>query len=185
MSFAVTAACIGCEASQLQAICGLQKGSVMTVNPYQPPTGEVSMAEQSFEDGQRRRPVGIAILAILYGIGAIVLAVLLAFLLSPGAANDEWFAEKGLPRMWFAGLFAAFIALGLATSIGLWLGAKWAWWMASWYHFFCSIGDGVQLALICATLRMRGSEEAIVLVTSRAIRLALQVAIVAYLIRPK
>jgi hypothetical protein len=156
----------------------------MNVNPYQPPTGGVSAAEESSDDLQGRRPVGVAILAILYGIGSLGFLVLLIFL-THSADNEEWFAAKGIPWIWFAGIGVVFVALGFSTTIGLWMGARWSWWTACWYHFFSATGDFFRLIFVCVNLAGVSTEDAVVFVTPRVVALAFQTAITAYFFSQK
>src|SRR5262249_39473758 len=94
-------------------------------------------------------------------------------------------AAKGIPWNWFGVMGAVFVALGFSTSVGLWMGARWSWWTACWYHFFSASGDFFSLVFVCVNVAGVSPEDAIVLITPRVIALAFQTVITAYFFRQR
>jgi hypothetical protein len=119
----------------------------METNPYGSPT--LNSSDEVAPDSHlpSTRPIGVAILAVLFGLGGIAFSALLIFI-AKADDNEQWFAQKGLPYAWFAVFSVLFVLLALACSIGMWLGAKWSWWLVAFYYFFMLFGDICQLLLI-------------------------------------
>src|SRR6187399_1448753 len=138
----------------------------MSINPYQPPTLDALRADELLSSEMPMRPIGISILAVLHGLGSLLLAGLLIFLFFADAeGNARFSAQKGFPLILFFLLFSIAISLGLASAVGMWIGASWGWWLATWYWFFMAVGNGVSLPISLARLNSIGGDAAVIAVT--------------------
>jgi len=116
----------------------------MEVNPYDPPTTDALATDPDIPPS---RPLGISILAVLHGLGGILLGTLL-IVIANATDNEQYFDQTGLPYAWFAVISTLFVLLALASSVGMWRGAKWAWWLAALYYFSMLFGNICQLLLM-------------------------------------
>jgi hypothetical protein len=107
-------------------------------NPYIAPSALES--EQSHANRGRivPRPVGVSILAVLHLIGGIGLFVvqLFLFLFANVAAIEESLRGIGLPPALFVIGVMFLSVLTIASAIGMWLGTRWGWWVASFYYVY-------------------------------------------------
>jgi hypothetical protein len=69
-------------------------------------------------------------------------------------------------------LFAIMAALGLSSSIGLWRGAQWGWWIAAFYYVWAILGVTADLAIAVTITRLDGSPLAASLVVAWLVKLA-------------
>jgi len=104
----------------------------MEFNPYEPPV----VAAPTLEEEQRRdrgtRPVGIWILSGLHLFVGLLFVAATAFFVFEFASGGE--NRSHLP-FWFVIALSAFMAtLGTTSSIGMWRGTKWGWWLATYYY---------------------------------------------------
>lgn len=88
------------------------------------------------------RPVGISILSVLHFLGGAALAVLAGVLPMMAARKPEiaeTLATIGMPLpLLIAGiLFLASLAIG--SAVGMWIGAKWGWYLGSFYYVYSVI----------------------------------------------
>jgi len=93
-------------------------------NPYQPPADAPIFADDT------RRPHGVSILAVVPGIFGPMLLGLYIFLLTNWRENNEHFLQRRLAPSIFWVLTGLMVVLTLASSVGMWRGAKWSWWIA-------------------------------------------------------
>ncbi len=92
-------------------------------NPYQPPA-------DCLVDVAAGRPRGVSILAILTGLLGLTLLGIFLFLLMNWRENNEYFLRQRMAPSVFWVLLGLMVVLSLASSIGMWRGAKWSWWIA-------------------------------------------------------
>jgi hypothetical protein len=154
----------------------------MSINPYETPSTDAAVADNFEPPETPTRPLGITILALLHGFGSLALAALFVFGLY-ASRNEEWFAQRGLTFASFLILGTIAFALGLASGVGMWIGANWGWWLATWYWFFMAIGSGVTLPISLVRLRSLGIEFAVVAVVKNVLGLCFQVLLVVYFFR--
>jgi predicted small integral membrane protein len=87
---------------------------------------------------RKDRPVGISILSVLHfigGIGAIAMAAFfLVMLQKPQFA--EKFSAIGIPVPLLVAAIVFLGVLGLASSVGMWRGARWGWYLGSFYYAY-------------------------------------------------
>jgi len=136
----------------------------MEINPYDSPPVDETGADCVFLP---TRPVGVAILAVLHTLAAVALGALLIILIANAEDNARWFEQKGLPFTWFAVISAVFVLLAVACGIGMWLGTKWAWWLAAFYYFFVLFGDNCQLLLMVPLKAVAQDYEAVTVLLVR------------------
>jgi hypothetical protein len=132
--------------TQLITVC--KKRRTMDTNPYDSPVLDAFDDSSPDRNLPPTRPLGVTLLAILHGLAGLAFGALLVVLLANARQNLEWFDEKGFPLAWFAAFFALFVLLALASSIGMWRGARWSWWLATFYYFFMLFSDICQLLLM-------------------------------------
>jgi len=113
----------------------------LTNNPYQPPP---PLEDDPVIGQPEVRPVGISILAVLHGLGGLLIGALGVFLATQFKEEDSssiiaWVVVVVAPLL---------TVLSIATAIGLWLGHKWAWWLATLYYFQFVIGGACVLLTI-------------------------------------
>jgi hypothetical protein len=93
-------------------------------NPYEPP------ADVAHADDFTRRPLGVSILASLTGIFGTLMLGLYLFLLSNWQENNEGLLRQRIAPPLFWVMVGLTVALALASSVGMWCGRKWSWWIA-------------------------------------------------------
>ena len=105
----------------------------MDVNPYQAPASfEPGLADEPML-GERspHRPLGIVLLAGLHLMMGLLVAAgtILIFRTYYRGGNPT-----GIP-LWFLIALCGFqVALGLGSSVGMWRGYRWGWWLAAFYY---------------------------------------------------
>ena len=154
----------------------------MNINPYQSsPIGPKDLIAGA--DRPRRRPIGISILAVLHFAGSLALGALWIWLCTLDD-TEQWLFEKGLSLAAFMAIGAVCTVLGIATGIGMWRGAKWAWWLASFYYFSILFGNLCQLLLILPLkARLLELDEIGLEATRHGLRAFILLLFVAYLFR--
>jgi hypothetical protein len=99
-------------------------------NPYTSPEESIAAAEDSsvlIED--KHRPLGVSILAVCSGLLAAFLACVFVILLMNWQENNEYFRSRRMaPALFWVISSLTFIVL-ILTTIGMWRGAKWSWWI--------------------------------------------------------
>lgn len=84
------------------------------------------------------RPVGITILMILHmlgGMALLILTIVFSVFDLPAEATSA-FADIGFSKvMLILGVFFLTV-LGMASAIGMSIGAKWGWWLGAFYYIY-------------------------------------------------
>jgi hypothetical protein len=108
----------------------------MELNPYQPPVVAVPTLadEQHARDRPAPRPIGIWILSGLHLLAGLFF-VAAPFLLRELASDPENF-----PVLLVAVRCAIVGTLALASSIGMWRGARWGWWTTAFCYVWALLG---------------------------------------------
>jgi hypothetical protein len=110
----------------------------MDENPYQPPLIDAPTLAEEKHARLAPRPLGIAILSWLHLLagGFFVFATCVPlWQLMAGEEN-----RTGLPY-WFQILLAAFMTLlAGSSSVGMWRGARWGWWLGALYYVWSALG---------------------------------------------
>lgn len=65
------------------------------------------------------------------------------------SAIERW----GVPAIGFIGGIA-----GLASGLGLWLGKKWGWWLATYYYLQFVVGTAIMMSVILVTSLLVGEK---------------------------
>ena len=92
-------------------------------NPYDAPSTVSSLSDEL------RRPVGVTVLSILTGImGLVLLAAFVVCLVNWRENNEFAINRRQAPSIFwfFTGLS---VVMAFVTSIGMWRGRKWGWWI--------------------------------------------------------
>jgi len=111
----------------------------MEVNPYQPPIVAVPTLAEEVSAGDRPapRPIGIWILSGLHLlVGLLFLAMFLILLWQLSTDRTIRLVVPGLVIV----LFGLIVGMAAATTIGMWLGAKWGWWLTAFYYVWATLG---------------------------------------------
>jgi hypothetical protein len=112
----------------------------MAVNPYEAPRElEPGLIDEPMRGERllRRPPMGIVILAVLHAmLGLLVGAgTVLIFGMYYRGGNPP-----GFP-LWFAVAICGFITvLALGSSIGMWRGYRWGWWLTALFYVWNILG---------------------------------------------
>jgi len=155
----------------------------MEINPYQPPaeSAAVLAEEPGPASGPAARPVGIWILAGLH---------LLAGLLFATAAGlfvwqlDRLRGDLMEAFLWFAFVVASIMALiGLSSSVGLWRGARWGWWIASFYYVWAVLGVVADFLVMMSRMSFMDTESIAVVLAGKLVQLVIHALILAYLFK--
>jgi hypothetical protein len=100
--------------------------------------------------GTTPRPVGISILAVLHFIGGILLFGSQFLLFANLQAMEESLRAIGIPPVLLI-IGVMFLAvLAIASGVGMWMGAKWGWWLASFYYVYSIFRNGSALLTVVA-----------------------------------
>jgi hypothetical protein len=91
---------------------------------------------------RERRPVGISILSILHILGGVLLAGLMVaspFIFSREPEIAARLSDMGIPLvlLYVGILFLTVLTLG--SGIGMWIGAKWGWYLGLLYNMYSTI----------------------------------------------
>lgn len=106
------------------------------------------------------RPRGVTLLSILAFVGGVALVALLLIL---PTTEPEKFAEQleamATPRwLFYAGV--GFLAmLSLASGVGMWIGATWGWWVATFYFVYAVVRAATVLISISEIAEAAPPEE--------------------------
>ena len=103
----------------------------------------------------RKRPTGVSILAFLAILGAVVITIISALAIFAVIQGDdrvrqasEAMAQIGIPPYFMAAGILFLLALGWASGIGMWIGAKWGWHLgAFWYAYAIARNIGALLTI--------------------------------------
>ena len=94
------------------------------------------------------RPLGVTLLAILQLIGGVLfLGVQFLILIKFNAMNDI-LRPAGMSLVLLSLGVMLLATLSIASGIGMWLGAKWGWWLASFYYVYGIFRGGTALYTI-------------------------------------
>ena len=93
-------------------------------NPYDAPSAV------PFAAAELRRPLGVSILAVLTGVLGLILLAAFIVLLMNWRENNEFAINRRLAPSIFWFFTGLSVVLAFATSIGMWQGRKWGWWLA-------------------------------------------------------
>jgi hypothetical protein len=144
----------------------------------------VSHEETASNPERRRRPLGVAILAVLHGLGGVLVTILFVALVAT-EGTQQWAQQRGIPLAVVAGVGGLGGALFLASSYGLWTGAKFGWWFNAWYYVTDSVGHGLFLALAPLASRNLNGEAFTEFVLKHAVRGFISIALACYFFRRK
>jgi hypothetical protein len=154
------------------------------VNPYQPPSDLAATlsSEQADAGAPRRRPIGIWILAGVHLLaGLLFLSALLLFLYQIRSADNP---GRVYSFFWFATVVSGFMAgVGLSSAIGLWRGARWGWWLATFYYVWAVLGVLADFLMALPWVSHMDVESITVSLLVRVIQLVIHALILAYLFK--
>lgn len=88
---------------------------------------------------ERKRPVGIVVLSVLHITGGILGGLIVLALMIRFAGDKELnraLDESGIPpALLIVGIIVLF-SLAIASGFGMWRGAKWGWYLGSFYYLY-------------------------------------------------
>jgi len=155
----------------------------MEVNPYQPPV----VATPTLADEQNAnalpapRPIGIWILSVLHllvGLLLLVMTLFVIWIVSTGREN-----RFGFP-LWFVVVVCGLMALlALSTSIGMWLGARWGWWLTAFYYVWGGLGVVADFLLVVWRLGELDYESIVQILPGKLTQFAVHALILLYLFK--
>jgi len=122
----------------------------VTDNPYDSPSPAASDFIVQPQKGMVARPVGVSILAALHFFGGLLLFGAQFLLLANLQAVDETLRSVGIPPAMLIVSVMFLSILAIASAIGMWKGAKWGWWLASFYYVYSIFRNGSALLTVIA-----------------------------------
>lgn len=113
----------------------------MELNPYQPPVVAAPTLADAQHAGDRPapRPIGIWILSGLHLLAGLY------FLAAPFLLYELASDRENFPMLFVAVRCVTVAALALASSIGMWRGARWGWWTTAFCYVWALLGVVVNL----------------------------------------
>jgi hypothetical protein len=151
------------------------------LNPYHPPP--LAASQEDPDSNQRpRRPIGLSILAFFHGLGSVGILLFLVVLAGTRGTHD-WAERAGLSLalVVIAGLVCG--ALGLASAYGMWTGARWGWWLSSWYYVTDGVGHTLALASTPLQFRRLDADALTEFLVKHCVRLLISLLLVLYFFR--
>jgi hypothetical protein len=100
--------------------------------------------------GIATRPVGISILAVLHLIGGVLLFGAQPLLFANLQAIDESLRSIGIPPVLLIVGVMFLTILAIASGVGMWMGTKWGWWLASFCYVYSVFRNGSALLAVIA-----------------------------------
>jgi hypothetical protein len=149
-------------------------------NPYAAPSADLSPPDE------RRRPFGVAILAVLSGVfGLVYLAAVIGMLMDWRSMNEFALRQRMAPSvLWFC--CGVLLVAALAGSIGMWRGARWGWWIACGAMVMTCVQNAISVLIVNLS---RGSPSVATLTSIDSIKYTLRgiiaALVLAYLLRNK
>jgi hypothetical protein len=151
----------------------------MDLNPYQPPLVAVPTLADEQSSGKRPalRPIGIWLLSGLHLLFGVLFVVLTLFALRQSTVYP-W-----IYPLWMTTICGLMAVMAVATSIGLWLGQRWGWWLAAFYYVWGSLGVVADSLLVFSRLGHVDAESVANILPSKLIQLAIHLLILVYLFK--
>jgi hypothetical protein len=110
------------------------KDAAMTENPYVAPTAFSEQSVDGSPEPPGERPIGVSILAVLHLIGGALVFAFEIFAFANRGTLVNGLEEIGIPPIVLFVALTFVAVLILASGVGMWLGTKWGWWLASFYY---------------------------------------------------
>ncbi|MEQ8788655.1 MAG: hypothetical protein RIC55_20260 [Pirellulaceae bacterium] len=123
---------------------------MMNDNPYRSPTAETPPPNSDRQRITVNRPIGVTILAVLHLLGGALLFVSQFLLLANLDTLDESFQAIGISPVLVLGGLMLLACLATASGVGMWIGAKWGWWLASFYYVYSVFRNASAMMTIVA-----------------------------------
>jgi hypothetical protein len=122
----------------------------MTDNPYDSPSSDTTKTIVEPRGIPTSRPVGVSILAVLHLVGGVLLFGAQFLLFSNLEAMEDPLRSIGIPPVLLI-IGVMFLAiLAIASSVGMWMGTKWGWWLAAFYYVYSVFRNGSALFTVVA-----------------------------------
>jgi len=117
----------------------------MSANPYQSPLLH-DLALPDHLATVRGRPIGISLLSVLHVVGGVLAVLVMGFVLWEALTERRSELE---PPLWLMMTFlVVYIVLLLGSGLGMWLGAKWGWWLGNFVYFWNLVVGLVQIPIL-------------------------------------
>lgn len=134
----------------------------MPENPYVSPSSKIELSEFESQHETTTRPVGVSILAVLHLLGGVVLFGMQFWLYAKLGDLEGALRSIGItPIMVILGvMFLSVITIG--SGVGIWIGAKWGWWLASFYYIYSVFRNASTiLAVLAMSDQLQGEDRGV------------------------
>jgi hypothetical protein len=157
----------------------------MEINPYQAPT-EIATglaAEPAGAGGPPTRPVGIWILSGLHLLAGLLFLAALGLFVSQRRSLE--IADGVMASLfWFVAVMCGFLAaVALSSGVGMWLGARWGWWIASFYYVWAVLGVVADFLLTMSQISQFDPLNIAIGLAGKLVQLVIHALILAYLFK--
>jgi len=126
----------------------------VTDNPYDSPsspTTKTSVKPSVKPNGRETaRPVGLSILAILHVINGVLLFGTQFPMFTNLQEMEGSLRSIGIPQVLPIVDVMLMAILAIASGVGMWIGTKWGWWLASFSYVYSIFRNGSALLAIVA-----------------------------------
>lgn len=154
----------------------------MTDNPYEAPVIVPIETESVPRRRPQARPVGVSVLAVLYGLGGIFLCLAQLNLMTNAEALESALRGRGIPLLLLVVGVVFLVLLSFSAAIGLWWGKSWGWWLAAFYNVYGVFRNGSNLlaVLIASSGIGLSSRNAEIILAKQGLRIVIEVLVLAY-----
>jgi hypothetical protein len=122
----------------------------VTDNQYDSLSSLVTKRSGELQRRAPTRPVGVSILAVLNLLGGIAVFGAQFLLLVNLPSMEEPLRTLGIPPVLLIIGMIFLAVLTFASGVGMWLGTKWGWWLATFYYVYSVFRNASALLTIMA-----------------------------------
>ncbi len=157
----------------------------MDVNPYQPPTvlSPALPSQEAGQSGPTRRPIGIWILSGIHSLAGIFFLIATVSFLHRLRSPD--FGTGPLhPLLGYLTVVAGVLSvLGASSGIGMWQGARWGWWLGTFYYVWAVLGVVADFLMALSWFSQMDVQSLAISFAIRLTQLVIHALILAYLFK--
>jgi len=122
----------------------------MAENPYLVLSAFDPLPRASETERDIPRPTGVSILAVLHIIGGIVLIGVQFLMFANRDAMEESLRTIGVSSISVVIGVMFLSVLAIASGVGMWLGTRWGWWLATFYYVHSIFGNAMALVTVAS-----------------------------------